>query len=409
MNTTLATIVQLGKDKVRDQNSLSIDWTAEGFRAINGMLQLWNQNHDWPWQSEYVIVNYNEGITFYPISSALNFKAIIDVRPQKPGGFAGGLAGRYHGFARKDTLYYCTNTYFEADNTQPKRFALMQRTQQQMLRIRYRGNQQIFCPASDISSNGTWVGAGAISNVRNDQYESYEQPSSVAFDYSGTTGTVTNSTVPVQDLSLYQARGVFYWNWYFQTITNWTSLTLKIGSDASNYYTTTVTADYLGNAPIVGGWSKFSMPWSGQTTQVGTPVVTKITYVQVTMTYSMSTVFSAGRFENFFVSNNVPMIFEYYSTNMTLLASDSITKNQIFQNSANTSDTALWSGTWDWVNESFANNLTESSSYLTGDITDEQDMLARTIRYLKPLKEKLPSKRRYPEVKLVVDLNLYDQ
>jgi len=42
MATDLAYLVQLAKDRIRDESGQSIDFEENGFRAINSTLQIWN-------------------------------------------------------------------------------------------------------------------------------------------------------------------------------------------------------------------------------------------------------------------------------------------------------------------------------------------------------------------------------
>lgn len=390
MSTALSTINSLVNDRRRDTTNLSVDMTAEGFRAINGTLQLWNQFHDWPWQMEKTIFNYNPGITTFNIASTLNFKAIINIRPQRQ-------------FEKWNELYYVSSNIFDSDTIHAKRMAVRTEGQANYLRMQYTGWMQIINTMNSTTANGTWVGASAISNVATDLYNFFEQSASLSFDYSGTSGTLTNSTMTAMDLSRYKGRSVFALNLNLQTITQFTGLTLKIGSDASNYITMSATTDYLGNTAALG-WNKFTFAWSGTTTVVGTPVYTAMTYAQVTMSYSGSQTTVRNNIENLFVSENVPMTMDYYSNNMVIQASDSV-KYQIFQNASNTTDTTMWSGIWDYVNETFTDSCMQIVSYLTGQISDEQVAQTRVKEYLEPLKARLPSKRRYPQYTIVPDLN----
>jgi hypothetical protein len=243
---------------------------------------------------------------------------------------------------------------------------------------------------------------GAISSLAADTYDTFEQSSSISFNYSGTSGTLTNSTMTAIDLSRYVGRSNIYLNLNLQSVTNFTSVVIKVGSSASNYITAAAATDYLGNVPIVG-WNRFAFPWTGTTAMVGTVVPTAINYVQVTIAYSVNPSTTTNNFENVWVSENMPMIVDYYSNNMVVDTTGA--KTQIFTNAANTTDTPLWTGTWDFVNEPFVTSCMETISYLTGETNDEQDAFAKVQQHLEPLKARLPSKRRYPEFSLVPDLN----
>lgn len=390
MSTTLSTITTLVNDRRRDTGSLSVDMTAEGFRAINGTLQIWNQEHDWPWQMEEKLFNYNYGITRYNVlGNDIDFKAIINVRPYKP-------------VDNKDQLDYVGQNYFDEDSVHNKRFAVETKGQLQYLRCQYKGYNVNVNTLTDPSTNGTWTGASAISNLAADVYDTYEMSSSISFDYSGTSGTLTNSTMTPIDLSRYIARSGVYVNVDLQSVTNFTSIAIKMGSDSSNYITATMTTDYVGNAPVVG-WNRFGFAWSGTTTVVGTPVYTAIAYAQITIAYGSSSTFTSNNIERLWVAENIPMVLDYYSNNM--VEDSTAAKYQIFQNAANTTDPTMWSGRWDFVNETFITSCMEIVAYLTRQTQDEQDAVAKVQAYLEPLKGMLPSKRRYAEVTMRPDLN----
>lgn len=390
MSVTLSDINTLVNDKRRDTGSASVDMTGNGFRAVNSTLNLWNLKHDWPWQFEKTLINYNEGITVYNISSTLSFKAIIDLRPYLPTNNA-------------DELYYVSNSSFDSDTIHSRRFAVRTQNQGYQLRMKYAGDSLTINPLSSTTSNGTWVAATAISNLSTDTWEHYEQPSSLKFDYNGTTGTLTNSTQTSLDLSEYAQRSGIYFNVYLQSVTNFTSIIIKIGSDASNYITGTITTDYLGNAIVAGQWSKCTLAWTGSVTVVGSPDYTAIDYVQFTIAYGSSSTTVGNRIENLFVAANVPMTLEYYSKNM--VSTSGLVKTQIFSNSASTTDYPLFSGEWDWVNETFVNSTMEIISYLTNEANDEKTAEQRVLEQLEPMKARLPSKRRYPQYSMTPDIN----
>lgn len=390
MSVLLSDINTLVNDKRRDTGSASIDMTANGFRAINSTLNTWNIEHDWPWQFESTTINYNQGITVYNLASTLAFKAVINLKPYLP-------------TLRGQELYYISNSSFDSDIVHPYKFATRTLAQTQQLRIKYSGDSLIINPVSSTTSNGTWVAAGAISNLSTDVWEHFDQPSSLKFDYSGTSGSLTVTSGSALNVSEFTQRSNIYFNVFLQSITNFTSITVKIGSDASNYITGTITTDYLGAALAAGQWSKCVLNWNGSTSIVGSPNYTNIQYVQFTIAYGSSSTTSGNRIENLFVAANVPMTLQFYSRNMAITSAGA--KSGIFANAANTTDMPLWSGEWDWANETFVNGVMETISYLTGEKDDEANAQQRVIEQLQPLKARLPSKRRYPQFSMVPDVN----
>ena len=389
MSTTLTNLNTIINDRRRDSGNLSTDMTQDGFRAINGTLQIWNMYHDWPWQLEELSFNYQHGIDRYNVLQSVDFKAIVNVRPYRP-------------VDHNDPFYYVSQNSFDSDSIHTRRFAVETKSQGVMLRCRYQGNKAPINTCTDPATNGTWVAGGAVSGLAADTYDSFEQSASITFNFSGTAGTFTNSTMTASDLSRYLARSGVYLNLNLQSVANFQSVQVRIGSDASNYILATMTTDYLGNAPSVG-WNRFGFQWNGLTTVVGSPVYAAMTYAQVTLTYSGSVTMTGCNIENLWVTENVPMVVDYYSNDMVIDGSSA--KWQVFQNSATVTDKTLWSGQWDFVTEPFINAALETIMYLTGQEGDEADAMKKAQSYIGPLKEILPSKRRYPQVTLQPDLN----
>lgn len=382
--TTLANIISILNDRRGDTTNNSVDMTADGFRAINGALDIWNQTHEWEFQIEKSIINYNPGISYYTIpmsGTAVVYKAPINLK--------------YYKGSKTKEFDFMSESSFDSSPLSRNRFAISTVGQTARVRVHASGDMMQIDPAASLTSNGTWIGASAISNVATDSYEYFDLGSSVSFDYSGTSGTITKTLDTGIDLSKYRGRSSLYWNMDSTVWTNWSSATLKIGTDSSNYYTASVTSDYLGEAPTSGQWSKFKIAWSSLTA-VGSPTITDIKYIQLTIAFS-SNPSSIMRIENFFISEDVPLLFEYYSNAMVISGT---TKYQKFQNSATTTDNPLWTGQWDFVTESFVNSVLEILFAMTGEYSDMNIAINKVTDIVKNLKSKLPSRRRYPGMEM---------
>ena len=387
MATTLADIVSLINDRRSDTGTNSIDMTGDGFRAINSALNIWNQQHEWEFQIDKYSFNYNEGITFYntPRSGTVSI-------------FKAPLSMNYFKSPANKSFDMVSDSSFDQETLTPRRFSINTRGQTERMKVKASGNNMQIDTASELTSNGTWIGASAISSVATDSYESWEQASSVSFNFAGTTGTITKTLTSSIDLTPYINRGSVYWNVDSTVWTNWTSMTLKLGSSASVYYTASVTTDYLSDTP--SGWTKFKIPWSSFTS-VGTPDYTAINYIQLQIVFSSDPA-AVMRIENFFISEDVPMVLEYYTTYMTNSAG---TKAQTFGSATATTDNPLWSGKWDWVTEGFVNSVLEIIFWMTGEKEDMLKAESNVIKIVDNLKKKLPSRRKYPEMAMKFDIN----
>lgn len=176
--------------------------------------------------------------------------------------------------------------------------------------------------ADTITGNGTWSASGGATNLRQDnlQFISGAQ-SSIEFDtLSGqSTATLTNTTMQAQDLTQHLNQSqIFFWT-YLPTAANVTSVQIKWGSDASNYWTQTLTTNQQGNA-FANGWNLLQANWA-TATKTGSPDVTKINTIIVIWTYN-STVMSGFRLNSIYSRLGTIMEMEYYSK---YLYRDSIT------------------------------------------------------------------------------------
>jgi len=386
MSTDLAYLNTVINDRRRDTSTNSIDMSTVGFRAINSTLQIWNEVHDWPWTIKTVNFNYNPGIYQYTVAS--DFKFPLTLQAYKP-------SMSRASFTLVSPLKFPSSLYSQ-------RFAVSNVASVQYLMVKsLDGNNSTINAATAYNQNGTWAGATAISNVSTDNYEGFTWPSSISFDYSGTSGTLTNSTMSSVDLTAFRNRSSLYIDLYLSSVTSITSVSLKWGTDSSNYYTVTSTTNYLGQSLVVG-WNRIKFAWSSPTT-VGTPTVTSIGYLQMTIAYSVNPSATGFYFQNVFISENVPLTLTYYSTNMvtTLLG----VQAQLFASAAATTDTPMWTGRWDIATEPFINSVLELIFSMTGEYTDMNVARQKIIEIVTPLKARYPSQRRYPTLQFSTDTN----
>lgn len=391
MSVTLNDINTLINDRRRDTGSGSVDMSTVGFRAINSTLRIWNELHDWPWTIKQANINYNPGIYTYPLDSIItDFKYPLTLKFYKPGNSTA-------------EFWMVSPLRFQSAILYARRFAIQVVGGVQTINIKScDGNAAAINTATAYNQNGTWVGDGAtVTNVYTDNYEGFDWPSSVGFSFNGTTGTITNSTFSPVNMSIFQNRSNIYFDIFPASVTNITSMTLKVGTNSSNYYQFTSTTDYLG-ASFQAMWMKIKSSWSNPTT-VGTPTITSIGYVQLTITCSGPTNIGIVRMQNFFASENVPLQLTYYSTNMVETAAG--VQSQIFANAASTTDLPLWTGRWDIATEPFINAVLEIIFWITGETQDMKTAMEKVTELAEPLKRRFPTQRRYPTMQIITDTN----
>ena len=146
------------------------------------------------------------------------------------------------------------------------------------------------------------------------------------------------------------------------------------------------------------GWNKFSFNWANAT-KVSTPSSSAIDYIQFIFNYGSDPNDEDFRLENLFVSEDVPLVLEYYSQNMV---DNSGTKEQVFDG-ASDDDTALWTGQWDYVTETFIEAVMEIIGIETGELTDMSIAQARQRELAQSLTSRIPSRRRQPSLFMNVD------
>ncbi len=145
-------------------------------------------------------------------------------------------------------------------------------------------------------SGGTWGAFGDAINVEAATDNFVEGNGSIKFDISAAAGLtcgVVNSTMNQEDLSAYFNGDGSAVAWtYITSTTNLTNFIIRVGSDASNYYSKTVTAQADGTA-FVNGWNLLNFDLATFTT-TGTPVDTAIDYCALYFTKTAGKVSEVG-------------------------------------------------------------------------------------------------------------------
>lgn len=135
--------------------------------------------------------------------------------------------------------------------------------------------------AESTNDNGIWTTSGTASNIQNNNTNFVQGAGSLQFDVTIGSASIVNSTMAQVNLSnVVNQSSLFVWV-YIQTGSNLTSVNLQWGSDASDYYTRTVTLNQQG-VVFQNGWNLCQFIWNGSTI-IGTPNPSAINFVQVTL------------------------------------------------------------------------------------------------------------------------------
>ncbi len=139
-------------------------------------------------------------------------------------------------------------------------------------------------PIDQMAETTGWVAAGTASALTTDITSFYQSPASLKFTLGTGTGTLTKTLSSGLSMSSYEDFGVTFLAIEIppgSTASNLTSISLKLGSDSSNYNSVSETEGFLG-AWVSGQFLLVAFDFSGAS-EVGTPDWSAIDYVQVTL------------------------------------------------------------------------------------------------------------------------------
>lgn len=138
-------------------------------------------------------------------------------------------------------------------------------------------------------SNFTWVGGGDATNLRYDPYTvaNDDLTDSLAFDVDTNVfqrASIIGTGFPM-DFTSAQNQGHFRLDVDLPEVTDFTSISINWGSDMGNYFKQTVTTQRDGT-PFQVGWNKIDLPWVPTITQIGSPNVQQIGYIELDFDYT---------------------------------------------------------------------------------------------------------------------------
>lgn len=141
-----------------------------------------------------------------------------------------------------------------------------------------------------VNSTTNWTGNANISNLAQDTVNFADSTAGASLKFnisSGTspqTATITNILAGPINLTGYQGQSAFFIWVYMPIASHFSQVALNIGSDTGDYYTFTATQTQQ-NTPFMNGWNLVQFTWTPQTAQTGTPNITLINYLQLSLTY----------------------------------------------------------------------------------------------------------------------------
>lgn len=243
-------------------------------RAFERALSVFLQKASVPEASTSVIKNLYDGIYNYISPSAIFGGALRDIRPL--------------GVTRSEYDYVYRQPIALFDRTKsllPNGYAVTFETESgiNLMRIaNVKATPKINLDTMDATTG--WTAAGSAGSLVKDASFFYQSSTSLRFTLTGaSTGTLTKNLTTAIDLTSYQGVGVVFLALEIPAM-SLTSLTLKLGSDASNYYSLAVTQGFLG-AWTAGDFIITAFDLASAST-TGTPVITAMDYVQLSFAHS---------------------------------------------------------------------------------------------------------------------------
>lgn len=208
--------------------------------------------------------------------------------------------------------------------------------------------------ASSIDQNGTWTVGGNASNLVVNPVNFLAGGGALMFDLSagapGSTGFLENSTMQPVNLEDFVNFATWFLYTFLPTASVFSSVKLRFGSSAADYYEVDATQTQA-NTAFENGWNLLSYLWAGAP-QTGTVDASAITYLRVEWTYDGTAQF--GVMLNDIASRlGQIMEYEYYSKYM-------------FRNN---------------VTNAFQETVTDDSNLINLD-TDSYNLLFNQVAYL---------------------------
>lgn len=243
------------------------------------------------------------GVTYYTPDPRMFGTGVIDIRPQAVNTWAGQVYKRpisdFKQLQRR--LPYGYTVTFEYHDGDPLMGIIQGKTVPQT-------------NIDSMSSATGWVAGGNASGLVQDNTVYYQAPASLRFNLAsaGVQGTLAKTLTTALDLTKYQGVGVAFLAAYFPNADLIGSVELRLGSDAANYYSVTVTEGFLGAFFSNDFNQLLAFDWAGATT-VGAPVVTAMNYVEVITNYTTGTQLNNVRYGGLWISLPSPHEILFYS------------------------------------------------------------------------------------------------
>jgi hypothetical protein len=172
-------------------------------------------------------------------------------------------------------------------------------------------NKVYISEMDSITDGGTWAIVGTASGLETDATTYLYGSGSIKFDLGA--GTQDGISVPLtiqHNISEYTDDGSVFLSVSFPITTGLTGVTVRLGSDSSNYISVSATTDASGNT-LTTGWNLLKMDLSGGTV-TGSPDYDNIDYAAILIDKTSQT-YTGIRVDRLMVGVGAQHYLEYYS------------------------------------------------------------------------------------------------
>ena len=300
LNTQLRTVSDLKTNVSGLLGNIDLDNVTDLYGAFQRAANNAIQTAEFPEASGIQNISLYNGVFDYPIDTRLYETSLVDIAPQ-------GISRPLWETTSKTNQQTFDRTKGYYSNGTRATFKYLNGTP--IIRIVTQGTQQQNI-IDNMSTVGNWVAAGSASSLAVNSASYYQAPASLKFTLTGSSsGTLTETLTNVIDLSDNENIGVAFLAVYIPDASTLTSISLKLGSDNSNYSTVTATSSFIGNFSS-NNWQLVAFDFANSTTS-GTPDWNAIDYVQITFNHTgTQTNFGVG---NLFISLPTPYEIFYQS------------------------------------------------------------------------------------------------
>lgn len=215
---------------------------------------------------------------------------------------------------KRDIIYSTYNQNFDVHkmSSPTNEMSVISDSGNKYLRVNYNNKSLsvVLDQVTGINNNGLWVSGGTASNlIVNNQTTNSGLPT-VSFDALTGVATLTNSTLNPQDLTNHFDQGSTFFSLFLPNASLLTSASIKVGSDAANYYESSPLTSQFNGFAFKNGYNQLGVIFSDMA-KVGNPDLSDVKYVEI------SAVFSGNSYGVSFmqIQNSLGFLFdiEYYS------------------------------------------------------------------------------------------------